>query len=114
MEIHQVESEEEIAGTSVLMTRREPKTDAERDSYWYKAYMSMEIAAKRFQKRIVDLEQILATQIKTNNAVGVQMGQQDEMVQERFNGHNDEMRGMAEEIMMLRKQVTDLGGVLKG
>lgn len=105
-----VENERKINGASVLMTRREPETEEERNSYWYKAYASMEEAAGRLQKRVVDLERILAAQVRSNDLAGAKMAGQDELMQSQFGSHNDEMRGMAERIIALTGEVVRLGG----
>ena len=118
-EIHQVEGEKPINGASVLMTRREPKTEAERNSYWYRAYASMEKTAINQQKRIEDLEGILQAQVKTNDVAGEKMVSQDQLMESEMGTHNNEMRQMALElgtakrtIRRLEREVEGLGGTV--
>ncbi len=113
-EMHEVVTDTKIVGGhEILLTRREPKNEAERNSYWYKAYKSIEETVSRYEGRITDLENILQSQIITNNVVGKQMRGQDSLMEDQFNDHNKEMHEMAEKIAMLSMQVIELGGKLE-
>ncbi len=113
-ELHEVMTEEKtINGHEVILTRREPKNEAERDSYWYKAYKAVEETSLRLDKRIKDLEAILHVQVQTNDVAGVQMRNQDGLMEDQFNDHNAEMQKMAQRISDLSMKVIKLGGSLE-
>lgn len=109
-EVHEVMSEEQKSAPSLIVTRREPKTKEERNSYWYKAYKSVEEAAQNAQRRIEDLEKLLRMQIKTNDIIGQSMADSSKLQNQELNAHGKEMQEMGKELIRLRAKVRELGG----
>lgn len=95
---------------TTIIPVREPRNDAERDSYWFKAYKSMEEAAQRAQARVNDLEKILSGYDVGFGAARDKMENQDRLMEGELGNHNGEMQEMGQELARLKAKVRSLGG----
>jgi hypothetical protein len=96
----------------MVVARKEPETREEANSYWYKAYKSMEATARMLEGRVNELEKILNAQIRTNDIIGESMEKKDQLQNDEMNAHDREMQEMGKELMRLRAKVRELGGNL--